>query len=195
MQLPRPYISWNQMQLWFKSRTHTEYINYYTKGKEVFQSEALRLGKLFAQEKEFGMSADPVRNMIIGMLPKRQRYDKEMRVIFEGHELLLKPDADDDTSGFDEYKTGTALWDDVRVVEHRQLNFYAFGRHLRGLPNDNCNLFWMPADRENESKKLNLTGEIIPFKLEFSQESHENIAQMIRTYVEEVTHYQVLDLR
>lgn len=184
--MPREYVSWSAMSCWEQSKT--EWIKRYIKNQAMFETGALKLGKKFASEMEFGMSVDATFQFLIDMLPKMEKQEVEIDAMLGKIKLKGKQDSAGET-GFREYKTGSVVWDQKRVDEHGQLEFYALCRTLNGLKTDEIWLDWLPTQNGK------LTGEIRSFKRIVTNEQMEAMKKRIKNYIKEVKHYKVLNLK
>jgi len=184
--MPREYVSWSAMSCWEQSKT--EWIKRYIKNQDTFQTDALRLGKKFAEEMELGLSMDAEFQFLIELLPKMEKQEVEVDVMFGKIKLRAKMDSAGEI-GFREYKTGSVPWDQKRVDEHGQLDFYALCRTLQGLRIDEIWLDWLPT------RNGKLTGEIRSFKRIVTKKHLEAMKKRIKKYIAEVKHYKVLNLK
>lgn len=185
MNLPKPYISWSQLELWERSKN--EYVKKYIHGNETFETSHLRLGKKFASELQLEISNDPATQMMIDTIPKLEESEVEFEAMFGKYKLFGKFDSAGVT-GFYEYKTGTVPWTQERVNEHGQLDFYAFARMLLGLKNNDVKLVWLPT------KNGKITGLMHQFTRRITDENIEAMKKRIEKYVNEVEHYKILKL-
>lgn len=188
MELPRSYVSWSQMSQWEMSKN--EWINNYIKGKQKFETGALKNGKEFAEASELGLHSDPAIQFMLDMAPTMKWSEKEIKVYWpEGKiDLLAKMDKCDEL-GLRERKTGTVLWDQDRANKHGQLAFYALVRQLDGYKNDDVWLDWFPY------KDGKPTGEIKSFQVIITKKDIKEMKDRIKRYIFEVKHYKVLNLK
>lgn len=186
MDFPREYVSWSAMSCWEQSKT--EWIKRYIKNQSTFETGALKLGKKFASEMELGMSIDPTFQFLIDLLPKMEKQEEEIEVFLGKIKLKGKQDMAGET-GFAEIKTGSVVWDQKRVNEHGQLDFYALCRTLQGQRIDEIWLHWLPTQNGT------LTGEIRSFRRIIVKKDLEMMKKRIKNYIKEVKHYKVLNLK
>lgn len=184
--MPREYVSWSAMSCWEQSKT--EWIKRYIKNQSMFETNALKLGKKFASETELGLSNDPEFQFLIDLLPKMEKQEVELEAMLGKIKLKGKLDSGGER-GFMEYKTGSVVWDQKRVDEHGQLEFYALCRKLQGHRNDEIWLHWLPTQNGR------LTGEIRSFKRLVTDKQLKEMEKRIKKYIKEVKHYKVLNLK
>lgn len=123
VKLPRPYISWTQLNLWESDQD--EYIRRYVFGEKGIVSDAMEFGKEFADVMENNLdSDDPLINFCKVFLPRYKYSEKEISAKIGKIKLYGKIDTYED-GRFREYKTGRTKWTQIKVDSFGQITFYA----------------------------------------------------------------------
>jgi len=163
--LPKPYLSWSQMEIWEKSPERYAQ-EYFVKGKKL-DTPALRFGKRIAElledykeiQKSLSLDEHPMAIIILKekhnldditaeTIAKIESYDvseHKMVTNLSGVPVLSFIDSYcPNTALFREYKTGKVPWTQAKVQRHGQLAFYAAA--LRAITGDYpayCHLDWI----------------------------------------------------
>ena len=163
---PRPYISWSQYFLWLSSPKR--YIEHYIYGEDGYDSDSMRLGKKMAERMELDEETDyPDIEQVAMFMPKSPKREYEIEVNFEGIPLYGILDGFNPLSNkkiIREMKTGKK-WTQSMADKSGQLTFYTilvFAKYGK-LP-DKIYLDWAPTERNINTGKLKLTGEVKTFE-------------------------------
>lgn len=160
---PKGYLSWTQLNLIEKSLFG--YAKYYILGEVFPETPEILLGKKLAKAIELEDEDDLDYKKIKNLLPKFEKREFELRGEVAGVPIYGKLD------GFDEkkliiyeIKTGIQEWNEERVKNHGQLDFYALLVYLNynKLP-DKIKLLWIPTERDGD--KIKILGEIKEFEI------------------------------
>jgi len=189
--LPRPHISWSQMNCW-KSSPARFRKEYFECGKKL-DTKYLRFGKGIAELIESGKYKE--------LLPDLEVYEVsefEIRTEVLGVPILSYIDDYDPVNNvFREKKTGKIPWTQAKVIKHGQLLFYATAlKHSCGKIPEYCDLDWIETKegtieiddfwRENE-KIVQVTGRIKSFHREFDEREIERMEELIVKSAEEIS--------
>ena len=153
MKTNRNYFSWSQYYLWNTSKT--QFYKRYVLGEN--QKENIR----FSKGKELGLflehggdpesySTDPNLPLVGSLCPKLDLMEDKLEFEVLGVNMLSYVDSAKITNEFFlEYKTGKEPWDQDRVNEHQQLDWYALGYWMRSSDDidkrivPSCQLVWV----------------------------------------------------
>lgn len=161
IKLPRPYLSWSQMNLW--EQNPELYKEVYIYGRENYPSEYLELGKEMAEALEKGKSKNPIIKHLLIFLPKYPKVEYEIKAKLGDIPLLGRFDGYNPRKKIiGEFKTGVK-WTQGMADKSDQLTFYALLIWLKykKLPNEIL-LHWVKT--ENKDGELKLTGDIKTFR-------------------------------
>ena len=208
MILPRPHVSWSQINCWMsnKDRFRREYFE----NADKLDSRYLRFGKGFARIMEM-LVEEPwlLKNEAwvmdnFGMDIKSSEYQNfamdlrwydtpeyEIRCDINGVPVLAYLDSYNSRENlFFEFKTGTQPWDRAKVQKHDQLLLYATALKWKsGKMPAYCDLDWIQTKesdvgpvndfwRDNE-KKINITGKITQFHRDFDEREVERMEKLL----------------
>jgi len=134
---PKPHFSWNQLQIWERSKEEYRQ-TYYPKDSKVqkFVNRGMAKGKQMANAlKDEELSGDEILDTVIVRLPKLEIMDIPFLVDFRmapGKDniipLWIQPDSyKKDLTEYLEYKTSQVIWTKKMADEHRQIDFYDVG--------------------------------------------------------------------
>lgn len=187
--LPKDYFSWSQLNLWEKSKN--EYIKRYFEGKKGFTTKEMfygsKIGKALETQNFFDLSQNEQSAVV--QIDRADAYEKKIILSKEvtglGVDLLMYIDAVFDSGGIDEYKTGKKAWDQKRVDEHGQLDFYAYGYYLETKTIPEVNLHWI--ETENVKDKIQATGRVEKFTRVITMDDIKAIEKRIAYVVEEIS--------
>jgi len=189
--LPKPHLSWSQMNCWITSKARFRR-EYFECGKKM-DTKYLRFGKGIAELIESGKYKE--------LLPDLEVYEVsefEIRTMICGVPILSYIDDYDPVNNvFREKKTGKIPWTQARVIKHGQLTFYATAlKHSIGKMPEYCHLDWIETKegsievddfwRENE-KVLQITGKIKSFYREFDEREVEKMEELIVKSANEIS--------
>lgn len=182
--LPKPHLSWTQLQCWLTSKSR--YRREYFEAGRKLDTKYLRFGKNIAEMIENGQHKV--------LLPDLECYDSpEYEVTCKVMNIVpclsfidsYNKDATDlvPANVFREYKTGKIPWTKVKVQKHDQLVFYATTlKWCNGQMPEYCDLDWIET-RENDNgpfeKTIDVTGRIISFHREFDEREIERMEELI----------------
>lgn len=168
IRLPRPHLSWSQIDLWNHSRN--EYIQRYFYGKESFTNDAMVYGKKFAEALETGETdGDEVMKLATIAIPRYtiSEYRLQATLKTDGGDIpllgFIDTAYDPPSDGIREYKTGKVPWSQKRVDKHGQLTLYALMIYLneKKLPRS-MHLDWL--ETEERDGEISVTGNIRSFE-------------------------------
>jgi hypothetical protein len=203
MILPKPHISWSQINCWMTnpSRFRKEYFE----NSDKLDSRYLRFGKGFARIMEmlakdpslledklwvtdnFGLDINSPE--FFDFKSNLRWYDTpeyEIRCDIAGVPVLAYIDSYNTKDNvFLEFKTGTQPWDRAKVQKHDQLTLYATALKWKtGKMPEYCDLDWIQTKESNigpvndfwrdNEKKINVTGLIKQFHREFDERELES---------------------
>ena len=181
--MPRNHLSWSQMNCWMSNPVRFRK-EYFECGKKL-DTKYLRFGKGIAELIESGKYKE--------LLPDLEVYEIsefEIRTEICGIPILAYIDDYDPVNNvFREKKTGKIPWNQVKVIKHGQLVFYATAlKHSTGKMPEYCHLDWIETKdgsievddfwRENE-KIVQVTGKIKSFYREFDEREVEKMEELI----------------
>jgi len=189
--LPKPHLSWSQMNCWITSKARFRK-EYFECGEKI-SSKYLRFGKGIADLIDSGKYKE--------LLPDLEVYDiteYEIRTEIRGVPILSYIDDYDPVNNvFREKKTGKIPWTQARVIKHGQLLFYAVAlKHSCDKVPEYCHLDWIETKvgsievddfwRENE-KIVQATGRIKSFYREFDEREIEKMEDLIEKSAWEIS--------
>lgn len=191
IRLPRPHLSWSQIDLWNHSRN--EYIQRYFYGKESFVNDAMIYGKKFAEALETGETGeDEILKMATLAIPRYtiSEYRLQATIKTEAGNIpllgFMDSSYDPPSEGFREYKTGKVPWTQRRVDKHGQLTLYALMIYLneKKLPKS-IHLDWL--ETENRDGEVSVTGRIQSFETSRSIGEIIEMTTIIKRTAAEIT--------
>jgi len=191
MLLPKPHISWSQINVWMSNpeRFRREYFE--NAGK--LDTKFLQFGKGIAKLIESGKHKELLPELVVYELP-----EFEIRTLISGIPILSYLDSyDPKLNVFREVKTGKIPWTQSKVQKHDQLTFYATAlKSSTGKMPEYCDLDWLETKegiievddfwRENE-KLLQVTGRIVTFHREFDEREVDRMENLIVKCAEEIS--------
>lgn len=192
MKTSREYISWSQFSLFYSSKRafHKKYVlneddygnRRFDKGKE--------LGEYLEDYTRPHYVDDPLLEAVGEIVPKLSIMEHKIETKINDTNLLMYLDSSDGVGDiFYEYKTGKEPWDEVRVIKHDQLLFYACGIYLKYKTIPKCKLFWIETEdveQENGDIKIRYTGLVEQFEREFTAEEIVNMLHRIQMFIVEL---------
>lgn len=167
LKLPKPHLSWSQIDLW--NRSQKQYIEKYVYGKDGFVNGAMLYGKKFANALETGETeGDELLALATTAVQKYAipEYRLEAVLEVEGQKIpllaFLDTSEDPPSEGIGEYKTGVRPWTQKKVDGHKQLTLYALMVYLneKKLPKK-MHLDWV--ETENNDGIISITGKVVHF--------------------------------
>lgn len=137
MNLPKPHLSFSQIDLWLRS-PETYRRKYYGDVKFA-QTPAMEFGNKVTLAMEAGEEW-------VSFIPHLPIFERELLVEIEGVPVLMFIDSSDENNAFFEQKTGKTRWSENKVKKHLQLPLYSLGLQIAdGFVEDECNLIWVEA--------------------------------------------------
>ena len=193
--LPKPYLSYSQIDLWRKNKEQYRERYYFEDGVPFENAETI-FGKKIAKMLEDGVS-DPV----LDKIPKYKFSEYRIQIEVGGVPFLGVMDSfSKKFKRIIEYKTGKQSWDDVRVRRHDQLVVYSLLTKLKfGKVNPVVRLVWMETRYkksidtigsvtcEAESNELELSGKIQIFKRKIYEWERKNMVKLIQKTAQEIS--------
>lgn len=136
IQLPKEYLSYSQLGMWLSNKEG--YRARYYRNEDGIRSPEMDFGKEFAKKLE---NNDPS----VSYVPRLTVCEQKIVTEIDGIKTLSFLDAFDPITGeFREYKTGKKPWDQKRVMNHLQLDFYsAVVEQEHKLIHELCHLDWI----------------------------------------------------
>lgn len=195
--LPKPHISWSQLNLWVTNPTRYRR-EYFENGKKL-DTKYLQFGKNMATLIENGQHKI--------LLPDLECYDTpehEIKCLVMGVPIFSKIDSYNKVANeripanvFREYKTGKQPWNRRKVQLHDQLLFYAVAlKWSTGEVPLYCDLDWIETKesavestdfwREGD-KMVHITGRILSFHREFDTREIERMEELIVKVATEIS--------
>lgn len=137
MNLPKPHLSFSQIDLWLRS-PETYRRKYYGDVKFA-TTPAMEFGNKVTLAMEAGEEW-------VSFIPHLPIFERELLVDIEGVPVLMFIDSSDETNAFYEQKTGKTRWSENKVMKHLQLPLYSLGLQIAdGFVQDECSLIWVEA--------------------------------------------------
>lgn len=188
MKLPRPYISFSQINAY----ENNQFYNRYVIKKEVYKTKYLKYGKLFAdamEGKEVPKNIQKVSDIFKLKLPEGKA-EKKLEAIYKYKDKKYNLMGYIDWYGdvIAEFKTGVTKWTQTKAENHGQGIFYQFMNLLIYGVKKDCIYYWIET-KENENGTLYATGNIQEFKIPYEEKNIENIKKRINNYIEFVENY------
>lgn len=199
IQLPKPHLSYSQIQLWKNSRQRYIELYFNNDKRFVLNNSGLSYGKVIADALEKGVeTGDILTDAAMLLLPKYDVADKEIRVTINTKDgcfdVIGKPDSlDSKTKAFYEFKSGKGKWTQAKAQKHPQMIFYAMLIYLaHGVVLDQASLIWIQTEDVTEAykegdwlpgdkKSIKPTGHVEAFNVYFSlQDILSCMAETIR---------------
>lgn len=167
IRLPKPHLSWSQIDLW--NRSPQEYARKYFYGEEGFINSAMVYGKKFAEAMEGGEVEDEIMRLTTIAVPRYpiSEYRLTAKLKTEAGDIplvaYLDTAFDPPSEGLREYKTGVRPWTQKKVDNHKQLTIYALMVYLNEnkLPSK---MFLDWIETENVGGEISVTGKIVSFQ-------------------------------
>lgn len=207
--LPKPHLSWTQLEMWIKSEAR--YRREYFDSAKKLDTKYLQFGGKFAkmiEDMEEIMKRTNDRPLAIEELAREYPMTENMKAVLadieiEGiSEYQIRTKVMDIVPCFSlldkynplenalrEYKTGKIAWTQAKVQKHDQLVFYATMLKWDGKPiPEYCDLDWIETKESKEEcvdfwrdsgKMLDVTGRILSFRREFDEREIERMEQLI----------------
>lgn len=191
MKTNRDYFSWSQYHLWLTSKR--EFWKRYNIGEESKSNRFFDKGKELAKFQEVGITppvvTDPMLELVAGQIPKTDLVEAEINTKLRSG-AVLKGFCDGlqkDFKMFTEIKTGKEPWDDVRVQNWEQLDFYALVIFLETGILPTAKLVWVETMETDDG--LRYTGNVEVFERTFEIELLGAFANRIQKAIEEIADY------
>ncbi len=216
MILPKPHISWSQLNLWNTNRER--FRREYFENSDKLDTKYLRFGKGFATLMEDiaktpealkdtawvfnNLGMDINSSEYVNFAQDLRWYDTpelEIKCTIENVPILSFLDSYDSKNNvFYEYKTGKHPWDQSRVQKHDQLAFYAMAlKHSTGTMPTHCDLIWIETKdgmtesvdfwRESSNGKIHITGRVKEFHREFDEREVERLENLLVKSANEIS--------
>lgn len=188
--LPKPYISWSQLNLWETSRS--QYIKRYFENESMFETKELKFGKNFSEivEEQNFFGASEKEKAIFSRLTVHNKTEVELNANIDGINLIGFLDTAevkaDKVLKFREYKTGKVEWTNKRATQHGQLYFYSLMvRENTGKLPESVYLDWIPT-QENENR-IEFTGSIKSFRVKVTEKNVQLMKERIKKVASEIS--------
>lgn len=207
--LPKPHLSWTQLEMWTKSEAR--YRREYFDSSKKLDTKYLRFGGKFAQmieDMEEIMKRTNDRALAIEELSREYPMTENMKAVLADIEIEGVSEYEIRTkvmhivpcfskldkynpldNSIREYKTGKVPWTQAKVQKHDQLVFYATMLKWEGKPiPEFCDLDWIETKETQEEsvdfwresgKILDVTGRILSFRREFDEREIERMEELI----------------
>lgn len=194
MKLPKPYLSWSQINLWQKYPK--QYAKRYFIGERVFSTPEMAFGSKFGECVEHGNLFDTPTEMIETVSNLERMYYYEFPVVIQrdSYYLLGYIDAlNKDLSLLHEYKTGKTAWTKDKAEKHGQLKMYSAAiRAYKGFIPD-CKLIWF--ETEGAGEEIKFTGSRFDYPVKYNDTELDDFLNMCDEVAEEISyHYQMFEL-
>lgn len=196
MKTNRDYYSWSQYYLFLTSKR--EFHKRYVLGEPSLPNIYFNKGKELCEYKETGLIphwADPLLKLVGDAVVSLKNIEEEINVEIETlvgvKKLKMFLDTSDGVGNeFYEYKTGKEPWDQFRVDNHEQLDFYACGIYLKYGTIPKCKLFWVETeefeDEKSGFKELKFTGNVESFERTFTEQEIIAMLSKIMLFIQDV---------
>jgi hypothetical protein len=131
IQLPKPHLSYSQIQLWKSDRERYRRLYYDNNNDYKLDNTGLEYGKIVADALEKNEdTGDLLTDSAMQLLKKYDVRDQEISVEIKAKEgsftVIGRPDTlNSITKDFREYKTGKGAWTQTKADNHPQMIFYA----------------------------------------------------------------------
>lgn len=173
IQLPKPHISYSQIQLWKSNKDRYRKLYYDNNSAYKLNNSGLEYGKVVADALEKGIeTGDLLTDAAMLLLPKFDMADKEILVEIKTKDgsfmVLGRPDSMNSvTNEFYEFKTGKGAWTANKAQKHPQMVFYAMLIYLKyKVVLDHAHLVWI--ETEDKDGVVTPTGKIEKFEVTFT---------------------------
>ncbi len=191
--LPKPHLSFSQIELWIKAR-ETYRKKYYAKDPPQYaQSPEMAFGNEVTEAMERNEEW-------CAFIPRHKTFEHEMIFDIGGVKILAYIDNIDlETMTFREQKTGRTPWTQNKVNKHKQLDIYSLGLQEKyGKINDKCELVHVMTEKvlktkmfqgielESDSYDLKLTGEYTIFERIITQQERDDMKTLIIKVAREI---------
>lgn len=191
--LPRPHLSFSQLELWIKAPETYRKKYYPEHTPEHYQSKEMAFGNEVTLAMERGEDWT-------AFIPRHKTFEHEMTFDIDGVKILAFVDNMDlETIEFMEQKTGRTKWTQNKVNKHKQLDIYSLGLQLKfGRITDKCKLIWVGTEKiyktrmmgdielTNGSYDLKLTGEYEIFERIITQQERDEMRALIVRVAKEI---------
>ena len=173
IQLPKPYLSYSQVELW--KRDPALYTAIYMDGRDELRTTnaGQEYGKVVATALEYSReTGDLLTDSAMLLLPKYDVADQEIRTELKTKHgwlaLLGRPDTlNSKTLEWREYKTGKWPWTQKKAQEHPQMKFYAMLVYLAYKKfSEEAYLDWIAT--EDGPSGVQPTGHVESFRVTFT---------------------------
>jgi len=121
IKLPKPHLSWSQMDLWRRSPETYRKQYYPEKKPKIHPSPEMRFGNYVTDEMEKG-------NPDFDFIPRLKEFERYFEWDFEGVKVIAYLDNgtyDIPLPEFNEQKTGRTVWTQSKVDNHKQNVIYS----------------------------------------------------------------------
>lgn len=159
MILPRPYLSYSAIDLWYSSKAG--YGKRYYEGQKTAPTIQQEYGSEIAD-----LLKDDPENPLISFIPKLEIRDQPFVVDISGVPVMMIPDSLslEPVPHFLEYKSGEWItdkpaWTQRDVDNHMQLKVYSLGiKEKYGAVMDECKLHWLVTGMVKEENMVKIGG-------------------------------------
>lgn len=168
MTLPRPYLSYSAIDLWYSSKSG--YRKRYYEGVKSSSTPQQEYGSEVAEL----LKSDPD-NPVVANIPRLEIRDEPFTVDISGVPMLMVPDSLslNPIPHFIEYKTSVWVsdkpsWTQKDVDNHMQLKVYSLGiKEKYGAVMDECKLLWLVTGIVTYEDTVKIGGKehIVPLSL------------------------------
>ncbi len=192
--LPKGYLSWSQLDLWEKDKA--KYKRQYFMGEKSYQNDAMRYGSHISDVFEGkAKPLDHVEQSVKLLAQKCGNPEREIRVGIKTNYGIVylygRVDDMEETPGgiFIENKTGTNKWTQKKANSHGQVHFYfvLIGEEKGQRPRHGV-LQYLPTEEILGINQYHrrLTGEILPFIVEWNMGDEMEIRRRIENAAREI---------
>lgn len=195
--LPRGYLSYSAYILWKKDKVG--FRRKYYENEKSFETVETIFGKKIAKMLEDTGGYITLADGTQKKIRSHGKMEKHIEVNLKGIPLMGYLDSFcDDKRAIIEYKTGhlskdgKVPWDRIKVLKHKQLDFYSLLSELKyGEVDPNCWLIWLETKfqkdsrefaghkLEAQSRRLELSGNVLEFPRIIYKYERENIKKDI----------------
>jgi len=186
MILPKPHLSFSQIQLWLSSRDGYRKRYYPQEKTTYFSSPEMEFGNTVTLAMEKGEEWTK-------FIPRYKTFEHKLLVEIEGIPILGYIDNINlKTLQFAEQKTGRTKWTQKKVDKHLQLDLYSLLLHEKyGKVKEECYLLWVETEKikkkvmmgdielEGDSTDIGLTGNYTMFPRTITKKDREKMRSLI----------------
>lgn len=195
MNLPKSHFSYSQLNLWEQSKT--QYIQRYFKNEPYHETPELKFGKEFAKRLETSdvFGCEEKLSQALTATQKHLFKTREQKLTNELQKIPLLSFLDsskEDLSEIVEIKTGKKAWDQARVNQHAQLDFYALQAKLTtGKLPEKIKLIWVETKNAGQQTagwyEIVPTGRVAVFERQVTESELKTLELRIIQVVQEIS--------